>query len=552
MYRPIGGLSVIGHVRARMLRLFRNWFNYAITVCVHGRHITTSSTGVPRQGRRSQTRGKCCGTKTLLVFLLALTLLVNLQFKVVDIGDYYSLTFSHDNFRGPCVLPILNPFDPGMMRTFKKLDSINCMQPEPPVFFDSDNVLQYNQSELVRRGLRSDIIQCRCSDVIRVNGDDWVEFSDDYECKIPFGYKQDFLKIKCKANSDTIFDSLLFNIHKNKSFGELRDDYYNVLLFGIDTVSRSSSIRNLENTLKYLKDDLGAFDFKGYMKIGGVTYPNIVAVLTGLLENELPIKDEINDFFDDIPAVWKSFSHNNYTTFYAEDLPLMNTFNLKKKGFRRSPVDHYMRPYWLGWHAINPVRDYKGGVSLDLLNVGLLKMGLEQYLCAGNVPNYVAQLQYLKRFFDTYSTERKFAFSFLVEIAHNNQNILNLADIDIYKFFKGLKEDGHLENTIVFMFSDHGPKTGETFYTARVEKSLPMQYIILPEKLKQSYPQIPKHLAENAKKLTTHFDLHATLRDVLHRNFRSPTKFVKNGAVRGYSLFGQMPAERSCAGKLVV
>ena len=491
------------------------------------------------------------GTKRILAFLFLLTLFTNLHFRVVSVSDYFSMTSNLDGYAGPCVLPVLDPFDPAMLRSYKQLTPFSCQGSPRIVFFDSGGILQFNQTILQSMHIEAESIQCQCQDFVRIDNDDWVDFSEPFTCNIPFKYDQDFLKISCKHKGEVVYENLLFKTHRKRRYGTTEDDHYSVLLFGVDTVSRSSSIRHMKKSVNFLKEHLGAYDFKGYMKIGGVTYPNLVAVLSGLFtegKHEFPIKDEINDFFDDMPFLWNDFARRNYTTLYAEDLPLMNTFNLKKKGFKLPPVDHYMRPYWLGWHKHSPMRDYKSGVSLELLNVGLLKGSLEQYLCTGDVPNYASHIRYVKEFMNTYKHERKFGFSFLVEIAHNNQNILTLADKDIYEFLVWMKTEGHLDTTIVIMFSDHGPKTGDTFYTARLEKSLPMMYMMLPPKLKQKYPNITKHLTDNTKRLTTHFDLHATLRDVLDRRYSSPTVFKQKGHVRGYSLFGPIPTNRSCAG----
>lgn len=502
--------------------------------------------------RRYPRKRNVCGTRGTLIILFLLTLVTNLYFRIVTFSDYLKVSFSNNDYHKPCVIPILNPYDPTMMRGLKQLEPFNCKTTDEIVYIDDENILQFNKYVLRKLQLPQQQITCQCRDVIRVDNDDWAKFSDPFPCKPPYDHKADFFRTTCVAKSNTLFDSVLFKMHRKRKYGSIAGDYFNVLLFGIDTVSRSSSIRNLKKTVKYLKDELGAFDFKGHMKTGENTYPNLINLLTGLHtsgKDELPIQDETKDYFDEVPFIWKNFTAENYTTLYAEDLPFLNTFNLKKKGFIKSPVDHYMRPYWLAWHDVSPMRDYKNGVSLDLLNVGMLKKGLEKYLCAGNVPNYVAHLQYVRKFFDTYQSERKFALSFLVEIAHNNQNILALADNAIYDFFVGLKAKGHLNNTVVIVFSDHGPKTGESFYTARMEKSLPMLYISLPPKLAHTYPHIVKNLEQNIKKLTTHYDMYATLRDIVERTFDPPGQLIKNGEVRGYSLFGKMPSERSCSGR---
>lgn len=535
----------------KLARLVKTCLNYVCPECFRNRKQLQQVAD-----RRSYSAGKwnknVCGTKRVLVALFLLTIITNLSFRVVSFGDYYRISISNDDFHRPCVLPILNPFDPAMLRWSKKLEPLKCDAGRDIVFIDDDNRLQFNNSLLQTLKLSVEQVICKCRDVIRIDNDDWTKFSDPFPCKPPYDHKADFFRITCVAKSNTLFDRVMFKMHRKQTYGATTNNFYNVLMFGIDTVSRSSSVRNLKKTVKYLKDELGAFDFRGHMKTGDNTYPNFINIFTGLKDSgkeELPLKDQTKEFFDDVPFIWKDFAAQNYTTLFAEDLPFLSAFNLRKKGFKQSPVDHYMRPYWLAWHDISPMRDYKNGISLDLINVDVLKKGLEQYLCAGNVPNYVAHMQYVKRFFDTYRNERKFAIPFLVEISHNNQNILALADEAIYDFFVGLKSAGHLNNTVVIFFSDHGPKTGETFYTARMERSLPMLYIALPQKLKISYPNIVTNLARNTKKLTSQFDLYPTLKDILERRYSSPGKLIKKDRIRGYSLFGPMPPTRSCAGK---
>ena len=476
-----------------------------------------------------------------------------IYFQLIGVDDYFHM-YTYNTYREPCILPHLDPFDPSVMKRVITLEPIACSG-KPIVFFDNDNILQFNTTLISELQTTEDKIDCRCEHVIRINNDDMVNFSTPFSCQPPLNYEADFLKIKCVHGEDVLLESVLTKTHRRKTFKELNDNHFNVLLFGVDSTSRSTSIRQMPKTLQYLKEDLGAFDFKGHMIIEDGTFCNLMAILSGLYASELPRVSEQSPWVDIYPFIWNNFTDLGYATMFAEDTPSIGTFNLGVlKGFPKPPVDHYMRPYWLAWDTIYPHRGKTilGGLSRQFANVGVLKVLTEQAsMCAGHVPNYVAHINYVRQFFNTYKKERKFALPFLAEIGHDNPNILNLADSEIVKFIKDLESDGHLDDTFVFLFSDHGPRTGDgdTLPVKRLEKSLPMLYLVPPKKFRKSYPNLMNNLAQNTEILTTHFDLHATLRDILNRNYAAPSTFSLNGRIRGHSLFQHIPNNRSCSGK---
>jgi len=72
----------------------------------------------------------------------------------------------------------------------------------------------------------------------------------------------------------------------------------------------------------------------------------------------------------------------------------------------------------------------------------------------------------------------------------------------------------------------------------------------LPSWFSERYPQAAANLRLNADRLTTPFDVHETLLDVLDME-RSRDRDVTAGGrrpPRAYSLFRGVPANRSCAG----
>jgi hypothetical protein len=122
----------------------------------------------------------------------------------------------------------------------------------------------------------------------------------------------------------------------------------NVLLIGIDSISRLNLIRSMPNTFRYLSDN-NWYDMKVFNKMGDNTFPNLMAVLTGL--NKSAVEDKCNPKhvgeFEKCKFLWNDFSDANYVTAYAEDSMSLTTFNYYKTGFINQPTDFYFRPFGL-------------------------------------------------------------------------------------------------------------------------------------------------------------------------------------------------------------
>lgn len=122
----------------------------------------------------------------------------------------------------------------------------------------------------------------------------------------------------------------------------------NILLIGIDSISRLNLIRSMPETFKYLTDN-GWYDMKGFNKIGDNTFPNLNAILNGrnlsLMEKECNWK-KVGEL-EKCRFLWDDFNEANYATAYAEDATGIQTFNYYKTGFVRQPTDHYLRPFTL-------------------------------------------------------------------------------------------------------------------------------------------------------------------------------------------------------------
>ena len=260
--------------------------------------------------------------------------------------------FVNEYSRLPCNLPVLNPFDPSIQNFFWKPEPVKCLAVPSLVFVDEFNVLHVNHSTLSFFGLQSvSSITCTAESVYR-NGDDYsTGFNLPRILKFPATLDADFSRVICwRSGKKVLFDNVVAGIgprsYRDRVVLEESEEQLSVLLFGLDSVSRSASIRYLPKTVEVLRE-LGSYDFQGLMKVGDNTIPNIMAMLTGLrLFTDETFGFESN-IMDQWPFLWKNFSAKNYVTMFGEDLPWMGMFNNGYKGFQDQPTDHYMRPFWL-------------------------------------------------------------------------------------------------------------------------------------------------------------------------------------------------------------
>lgn len=107
----------------------------------------------------------------------------------------------------------------------------------------------------------------------------------------------------------------------SKGFMSIIRDRLSVIIFGTDSVSRLNLLRINPKTYKYLINELNAFEFKGFNRIGDNTYPNVMALLTGHFWDEdlnLNCSEELKAHFDNCPFIWKDFQRNGYITALME------------------------------------------------------------------------------------------------------------------------------------------------------------------------------------------------------------------------------------------
>ncbi|EDW03808.1 uncharacterized protein LOC6561697 [Drosophila grimshawi] len=321
------------------------------------------------------------------------------------------------------------------------------------------------------------------------------------------------------------------------------EERLSVMVLGIDSVSHLNFHRQMRRTEAYIRKNLTHVEFWGFNKVGDNTFPNLVPLLSGLDDQELNIScvaPLAHPSYDSCTFLWKRYKQAGYRTVYAEDVGFLGLFNFNRKGFRKPPTDYYLRP-----------------MLLEMEKHIAQKKDMNIHLCMGGRRTADVLLEYMRKLVPHMRQELFFSFFWSVALTHDYFNSPQLLDAQLALNLQRLQESGVLNRTLVLLMSDHGLRWGSfrRTYQGMMEERQPLLIALYPAWLKQRYPLAIANLELNAKRLTTPFDLHATLLQLLDMRQLEPEQLQRNAAElididsimpRGISLFLPVPAERNC------
>ena len=372
------------------------------------------------------------------------TVIIDVRGNDISVTDRAASVTSSPNYvkeRTTCVHETLVLWPPYFKKYFRKPDSLKCSQTEENWVYASKGKLYVSPSAAMRH------VNISCAYKPLHHGVDdfhtrWGATVADVKSGSPL--VTDFFKVKCTANDSATYDNIhagIAPIAEQSTTGRNGSLDLNVLMIGFDSVSRMTWMRNLPKSYNYLVTVLGAVVMEGYNIVGDGTPQALLPILTGKTEPELPEARRGHRNakpVDEHPWIWKDFKKLGYVTQFAEDRCHIGTFTYRMLGFRETPVDHYMRTYYLEAEKLN---------------------SRSQRLCTGSLSRHNIFLNYGLEMFRSYPTiTRKFSFLFNVELSHDALNQMQLADDDVFGLLKELNDDGHLDNTLLIMMSDHGAR----------------------------------------------------------------------------------------------
>ncbi|KAI5632602.1 hypothetical protein NE865_14705 [Phthorimaea operculella] len=457
-----------------------------------------------------------------------------------------------------CTIPALKPFDEHIKK-FVNVPEVDPCRNNNFTLLESNDTHIWLQKEYLRYlGVDDDNVTCCYKPFYRpvyVENiySEWVDSRIKYEQCTYFENNievaHEFVRVACEYELPThevgtyeqFFIFARVKPFKKRALIEepkpQSQPSYNVLIMGIDAISRLNFHRTMVKTEAYLKKK-GAVELMGYNKVGDNTFPNLTPLLLGVRESELPKTcwPHSKATFDNCPFVWEWFKDVGYYTALGEDNAMLGTFNFERRGFVGTPTDYYLHPFM-------SEAEKNSGNNFDF----------NSFLCMGNKYFYQVLLDYVESLTSTLKSSKLFGFFWEVTMSHDYLNYPMVMDDSYEKFLKNLDSSGYLEDTILIFMSDHGIRWGEIRYTkqGRLEERLPLVNILVPPSFRVNYSLAYDNLRLNSKRLTTPFDVHATLVDLVsmesikNKNIRlRSTK--PYGHDRSISLFLPVPSNRTC------
>ncbi|KAI4464208.1 hypothetical protein MML48_3g00011732 [Holotrichia oblita] len=447
-----------------------------------------------------------------------------------------------------CRIPELKPIDGNIKRFIFAEKAVVCNNGRPPLVESNQTYLFIVKSALEAYDVNiTSLLTCCYQMFLRIDPTDGkkygkIKFKDciAFNDSIEVDDKAEFVKVTCLYNNTMLYKDF-FSFIPLKPIPPLKNSEtkLNVLILGIDSVSRLNFHRQMPKTSAALRK-IKTVELLGYNKVGDNTFPNLIPVLTGWNESELKKNcwPNTTSYFDDCPFIWKRFAENGYATAFAEDASWMGIFNYQRRGFKQQPT-HYF------WDT------FDGEAEKQIGNKH--RMNVDQ--CLGPREAYKVLVNYAEKFVESIQflyNKPYFGFFWSSSLSHDFLNKPKLGDEFFEGFISRLYQKKLLQNTVFIFMSDHGIRWGDirSTFQGRIEERLPFIHIYIPEWYRNDFPLAYSNLARNSQRLTTPYDLHKTLedlldpyalsRDFLHRRQENRTER------REYSLFEAISPERTC------
>ncbi|XP_017050131.1 uncharacterized protein LOC108094181 [Drosophila ficusphila] len=313
-----------------------------------------------------------------------------------------------------------------------------------------------------------------------------------------------------------------------------------VMILGLDSVSHLNLIRQMPKTVRYMRQNMSHVEFWGFNKIGHNTYPNLIALLTGLSASESQQYWIKQNCMDDLPLIWKEFKKAGYNTSFAEDMAIYSMFYYGKPGFKRPTTDHNFHDYMVEMYVLRE------------------SSSVADTHCVGGKTFIDVLLEMNEKLMPHKQRYPFFSFYWWANGFHEFFNSPRLADGRFERLLRSLDETGITNNTIILFMSDHGLRWGRfrRSFQGMIEDSQPFVSVLYPEWMRKEYPLALRNLAGNAHSLITTYDLHKTMKHILDLSSLKDDSIIKKSeelwklkgsqAPKAVSLFLPIPPWRNC------
>uniref|UniRef100_A0A1A9UXB8 DUF229 domain-containing protein n=1 Tax=Glossina austeni TaxID=7395 RepID=A0A1A9UXB8_GLOAU len=372
---------------------------------------------------------------------------------------------------------------------------------------------------------------------------DTVAFKLSYRKPVKLKKHFDLLRVECRHENLLIYTDCFYILNRTKlsesTKGEdAKTNRLSVMILGIDALSHVNFLRQMPKTAEFIKQNLSHVEFFGYNKVDENTFPNLIPLLTGLKTKQLSEFCNISREMDDCPIIWKRFKEAGYKTAYGEDLQHLTLFQYNRAGFEKQPTDFYFRTF--------------------ALEMSKLKWGRDRntYACYGKRAPLEMLLDYIRNLVPFMQYNDFFSLFWSISLSHDDLNTPQFLDKPFLNLLKLFDSTKILNKTAIFLMSDHGLRLGNFRLThqGEMEDMEPLLITLLPKWFESKYPEAIKNMRINANRLTTHFDVYATMLDLIDLEYISDVSIQnriieltkKSRMPRSISLFLPISDRRTC------
>ena len=336
--------------------------------------------------------------------------------------------------------------------------------------------------------------------------------------------------------SENPFGKLIIDINFNltlcKERKKLKPYSKNIMIIFIDSVSRSSSLRQLKKTLKF---------FEKFMPYKGNNNSNFPS-------------ENFHSFQFFKYHSHKFYTVGNYPIIYYGNLRdikniHINTY-LKEIGYITSSAGEHCGKDWVdSFHNFSNKDNYDYKFLSCDPNIQSKRYSLK---CLYNEDLSSHFFKYTENFWRKYKNNRKFASIFTNDGHEGTLERLKIVDDTIYNFLNNLYLDNLLKDSSVFLMSDHGVSVASIYYLNdffKYERILPMLYIFINDRKNITYERQYKNIFENQQIFITGFDIYNTIIHLIYgEEYEYINKKIKLKNIfkspKGISLFNKIDAKK--------
>jgi len=335
--------------------------------------------------------------------------------------------------------------------------------------------------------------------------------------------------------SNNPYGEMIINVNYNESLSierkkkEKNSKPYsnNILILYFDSVSRSTGLRQLKKTLKFIEgfmsykgkynknypsENFHSFQFFKYHAFFLYTSGNYPKLFYG--------KDKSKN----MTRITKYLKENGYVTAFSNDMCMRDSCWLPHDMTKEEICDH----------------------ELILCDPNQKSTNSMIKKCLYDKINVEHQYEYGLQFWKKYKRNRRFLLIVNNDGHEGTLEILKYDDDTVFNFLNGLYNENMLKETAIFLLSDHGCPMPSIYYFNdffKLDRNLPMFYILIADKKKISYNKQYQYIYENQQKFITAYDIYNTIIYFIYGKEYKKKKIPKSKL--GRNLFSKINPKRT-------